>query len=59
MSEQKQDHRLVEVTLGKPHEHAGNQHQAGEKIRVSHAERDWLIANAIITAPTAQKEGAK
>lgn len=43
--------QLVEVTLGKAHEHAGKQHQAGEKIKVSEPEAKWLTDNGITATP--------
>ena len=59
MSEKKQEARLVEVTLAKPHKHAGEEKATGEKIKVTEPERDWLASRGIINnAPTAQ-EGAK
>jgi hypothetical protein len=42
--------KLVEVTLGKPHTHAGVQYADGAKIKVSEAEREWLIAHDVVTA---------
>lgn len=59
MNEKKQEPKLVEVTLAKPHKHAGEQKAAGDKIKVTEPERDWLADNQIINnAPKAQ-EGAK
>jgi hypothetical protein len=46
--------RLFEVTLGKPHTHAGSDYKAGDKIMVDKPTRDWLTANDVL-----QKEGAK
>lgn len=51
MSEQKQEHKLVSVTLTKDHTHAGEKKKAGEKIKVTEPERDWLVAAQVITAP--------
>jgi hypothetical protein len=54
----KTEKKLVEVTLGKPHTHAGVEHPAGARIKVTEPVRDWLIKNQIVNAPSAQ-EGAK
>jgi hypothetical protein len=43
--------KLVEVTVQKPHTHAGVKYQAGAKVKVNEAERDWLAANKIIETP--------
>lgn len=52
--------KRVEVTLKKPHTHAGKRRQAGDKIMVTEPQRDWLVAQAIINAtPAASKDGAK
>ena len=40
--------KQVEVTLAKPHTHAGARFDAGAKIQVTESERDWLIANQIV-----------
>lgn len=40
--------KQFEVTLDKPHTHAGVRHEAGAKIQVTEPERDWLIANQIV-----------
>ena len=42
---------LFEVTLAKPHPHAGTDHPPGDKIKVTARQREWLqglevIANA-------------
>lgn len=56
MSEKKPQ-QLVKVTLATPHEHAGKQHQAGDKIDVTEPERKWLLDNKVIneTAPAVQE----
>lgn len=59
MSETKHEQKLVEVVLAKPHTHAGLAYDAKAKIQVTAPERDWLIAQQIVNAPPAQKEGAK
>ncbi|WP_444811067.1 DUF7210 family protein [Stenotrophomonas sp. LC732] len=41
--------KLVEVTLDKPHTHAGVQYDAKAKIKVSEADREWLVANRVVT----------
>ena len=49
MSEkQKAEQKLVEVTLLKPHTHAGVPHAAGAKLKVNEPTRDWLATNQII-----------
>ena len=61
MSE-KQDAKLVEVTLAKPHTHAGKDYDAGDKIKVDEPTAKWLADNQVINvtaAPAAAKEGAK
>lgn len=59
MNEKKQEPKLVEVTLAKPHTHAGEPKAIGEKIKVTEPERDWLAAKQTINnAPKAQ-ESAK
>lgn len=47
----KAEQKLVEVTLLKPHTHAGVRHAAGAKVKVNEAERDWLAAKQIIQTP--------
>jgi hypothetical protein len=44
------EQKLVEVTLAKPHEHAGVKYKAGDKIKVNEPDRDWLVRNAIASA---------
>lgn len=61
MSE-KQASKLVEVTLAKPHSHAGVAYAAGNKIKVDEPTAKWLADNKVIhvsAAPAAAKEGAK
>lgn len=48
--------KQVEVTLAKPHTHAGVAYDVKAKIKVTAPERDWLVANGIANAP---KETAK
>lgn len=45
-----------EVTLKTDHTHAGNQYKAGEKINVTTAQKDWLIANGVVEAAEAKQE---
>lgn len=52
----KQD--TVEVTLDKPHTHAGKPYAAGAKIKVTEATREWLVAHKVVKA-TGSKENAK
>lgn len=40
--------KQLEVTLAKPHTHAGARFDAGAKIQVTEPERDWLVANQIV-----------
>ncbi|KAF7600623.1 MAG: hypothetical protein CGU28_03125 [Candidatus Dactylopiibacterium carminicum] len=50
----------LDVTLLKPHTHAGTRYATGDKIQVTEPERDWLAGAGIINKPAAQaKEGAK
>lgn len=52
MSEKKKaEQKLVEVTLLKPHIHAGVRYATGAKIKVNEAVCDWLAANKIIQTP--------
>lgn len=39
---------LVEVVLEKAHEHAGKKYQAGTKINVTAAQKDWLTKQGVI-----------
>ncbi|MBW5416112.1 MULTISPECIES: DUF7210 family protein [unclassified Pseudomonas] len=41
---------LVQVTLKNPHKHAGVQYQAGDKIKVTEAEKEWLTKFGVIGA---------
>lgn len=45
--------KQVEVTLDKPHMHAGVRFEAGAKIQVTEPERDWLVANQVVAAKAA------
>lgn len=38
----------VEVTLKKPHRHAGKDHEAGDKIKVTEWQRNWLKEREVI-----------
>lgn len=61
MSE-KNESKLVEVTLAKPHTHAGVLYPAGSKIKVDDPTAKWLVDNQVVNvnaAPVAAKEGAK
>lgn len=57
MSEQKQ--KTVEVTLAKPHTHAGTPHPAGAKIQVSEPVRAWMVENKIVEGAAGAKGGDK
>jgi len=49
VSEKKDEQpKLVEVTLAKPHKHAGISYDTGAKIMVSEPERKWLADQKII-----------
>lgn len=37
-----------EVTLKTDHTHAGKQYEAGEKIKVTETQKDWLVANGVV-----------
>lgn len=39
---------LVEVTLAKPHTHKRKDYAAGQKLKVSEAQRDQLISRGIV-----------
>lgn len=54
----KTEPKLVEVTLAKPHKHAGKSYLAGAKIKVSEPERAWLTTHHIIVS-TEPKEATK
>ncbi len=61
MSE-KQATKLVEVTLAKPHTHAGVPYGIGDKVKVDEPTAKWMTDNKIVNvsaAPVAAKEGAK
>lgn len=45
--------KLVEVTLAKPHKHAGVRYDTAQKIKVTEPERDWLVAQQIVAAKAA------
>lgn len=45
---EKPKRKQVEVTLAKPHEHAGQKRKPGEKIMVTETQRDWLKQRGII-----------
>jgi hypothetical protein len=42
------DPSLVQVTLKKPHTHAGVQYQADDKIKITEAEKEWLTKAGVI-----------
>lgn len=50
MDKQTPQQTLVEVTLAKPHEHGGTRYTAGDTIKVTAPERDWLLEQQIIKA---------
>lgn len=59
---EKQEIKLIEVTLAKPHTHAGVPYVAGDKIKVDEPTAKWLADNKIVNvtaAPAAAKEGVK
>lgn len=60
MSE-KQETKLVEVTLATPITHAGVPYAAGAKVKVDEPTAKWLADHKYInvTAAAAAKEGAK
>jgi hypothetical protein len=41
---------LIEVTLAKPHTHAGKRHDAGAKIHVNEIDRERLVRKGIVIA---------
>lgn len=61
---EKQEPRLVEVTLAKPHTHAGVDYAAGARIKVDESTAKWLADNQVTTTTTTAtasepKEGKK
>ena len=48
--------KLEEVTLLKPHTHAGKKLAAGAKIRVNATDKQWLIDHKVIAGAPAAKE---
>jgi hypothetical protein len=48
--------RTSEVTLVKPHTHAGVARQPGDKIAVNATDRAWLLEHQIIESPKPAKE---
>jgi len=42
---------LFEVKLEQPHTHKRKEHQKGDKIKVSPAQRETLIARGIVAGP--------
>jgi hypothetical protein len=49
----------VEVTLLKPHTHAGKTYQPGDKIRVTPDVAQWLFDNRIIKILPGQKSDTR
>ena len=41
----------MKVKLNKPHEHAGEQYEAGEQIEVTQGQANWLADQGIIDKP--------
>lgn len=41
----------IEVKLAKPHTHNRQEHAAGKTIKVTAAERDFLISVGVVAAP--------
>lgn len=50
---------LVEVTLSKPHRHAGTDHPAGTRLKVTLSQRAFLAERNKITAPAEPKAKAE
>jgi hypothetical protein len=44
--------KKVSVTLAKPHTHAGEPKQPGDKINVTPDQRTWLIERGIVADPS-------
>lgn len=55
MNEQKATPKVVEVELLDKHTHAGIPYAAGDKIKVSEPDRDWLVAQKKVAAPAAKE----
>jgi hypothetical protein len=51
--------KLVEVTLAKPHTHAGTPYVAGAKIKVTETERDWLAKAGVIEVEAKKETPSK
>jgi hypothetical protein len=51
---------MTSIVLTHPHTHAGQAHQAGERLDVDDSTADWLIANGIArpSEPPPQGDGA-
>ena len=59
MSDKKPEVPMVEVTLTRPHTHAGVDYPAGAKITVREADRAWLAAHKVINVAAKPQDGAK
>lgn len=46
---------MPDVTLIRPHTHAGSHHEAGDTITVTPAEQKWLAARQVIAPDTPVK----
>lgn len=46
----KPEPKRVEVTLAKPHTHAGKDCKAGDKISVTETQRAWLAKHGVINS---------
>jgi len=50
--------KMSDVTLKKPHKHAGQPRAAGDVIRVTEPEAAWLAARGVIESPAASRAAA-
>ena len=48
---------MTSIVLTHPHTHAGQAHQAGERLDVDDSTADWLIANGIARPPEPPPQG--
>lgn len=52
MTDKQPEPKRIEVTLDKPHTHAGKPYTVGEKIKVTEAEAEWLRKAGVIADAT-------
>lgn len=52
MTAKKTEQTELEVSLKKDHTHAGKPYKSGDKIKVTAAQKDWLIAKGVVSGDT-------